>query len=86
MLDHTKATEDDYEALANRLRVLAYDAGWMWPSNQNLIDNLMDAAMAIDELKFRLQSKKVGREVGTEMYREMVEDKMARKAREDGSV
>ena len=59
MLDHTKATEDDYEALADRLRVLAYDAGWMWPSNQNLIDNLMDAAMAIDELKFRLHGSDV---------------------------
>ena len=54
MIDHTKATEDDYEALAYRLRVLAYDAGHMWPLNQDLIDNLMDAAMAIEELKFRL--------------------------------
>jgi hypothetical protein len=60
MIDHTNATEEEYDALANRLRVLAYDAGWMWPSNQDLIDNLMDAAMAIEELKFRIHCNEYG--------------------------
>ena len=61
MIDHTNATEEDYDALADRLRILAFDAGWNTPSpNQTLIDNLMDAAMAIEELKFRLHSDEYG--------------------------
>jgi len=61
MIDHTTATEEDYDALADRLRILAFDAGWNTPSpNQTLIDNLMDAAMAIDELTFRLHCNEFG--------------------------
>lgn len=60
MIDHTNATEEDYEALADRLRVLAYDVSRMPVPNQLLMDNLMDAAMAIEELKFRLHCNEYG--------------------------
>jgi hypothetical protein len=44
-------------------------------------DGLEDRYYVVDETG-ELQPKKVGREVGVEMYREMVEDKMARLAKE----
>jgi len=60
MMDHDNATEEDYAALADRLREIAADAGWMPVPNQVLIDNLMDAAMAIEELKFRIHCNEYG--------------------------
>lgn len=46
-----------------------------------ITDGLEDRRYVVDETG-ELQSKKVGREVGVEMYHEMVEDKMARLAKE----
>lgn len=61
MDDYAFATEDDFDALTDRLRNLAVDQlEQSVPNNISLTELLMEACAAIDELKFRLHCNEFG--------------------------
>ena len=59
-MDYAEATDEDFEALSDRIRNRAVDELEKVVPNLQLFELLMEACGAIDELKFRLHCYEFG--------------------------